>query len=166
RREAQRGDAANPEPARVEGAHAQPRHRARGQHAGAVLRVPESGHRKVDAGNPGIQDHHRLKGSSVMIDVFNHFMPKRIFERLSALVPGHVTLTAFPQLPTLWDVEARLRMMDEFDGLQQVLSLANPPIEMLGPPEKTPELARIANDGLAELCHRHQERFPTFVASM
>jgi len=83
-----------------------------------------------------------------MIDVFNHFMPRSILERLSSLVPGHVTLSAFPELPTLWDVEARLRMMDEFEGLQQVLSLANPPIEMLGPSDKTPELARIANDGL------------------
>ena len=102
----------------------------------------------------------------MIIDVFNHFMPKSIFERLSSLVPGHVTLTAFPELPTLWDVDARLRMMDEFDGLRQVLSLANPPIEMLGSPDKTPELARIANDGLAELCHKHPDRFPTFIASM
>jgi predicted TIM-barrel fold metal-dependent hydrolase len=100
------------------------------------------------------------------LDVFNHFMPKAIFERLAELVPGHIALSAFPELPTLWDVDARLRMMDEFDGLQQVLSLANPPIEMLGPPDKTPALARIANDGLAELCHRHPERFPCFIASM
>jgi aminocarboxymuconate-semialdehyde decarboxylase len=101
-----------------------------------------------------------------MLDVFNHFMPKSIFERLSTLVPGHVTLTAFPELPTLWDVDARLAMMDEFDGLQQVLSLANPPIEMLGTPDKTLALARIANDGLAELCAKHPDRFPTFIASM
>jgi aminocarboxymuconate-semialdehyde decarboxylase len=100
------------------------------------------------------------------LDVFNHFMPRTIFDRLSALVPGHVALSAFPELPTLWDVDARLRLMDEFDGLQQVLSLANPPIEMLGPPDGTPELARIANDGLAELCRRHPERFPCFIASM
>jgi len=102
----------------------------------------------------------------VIIDVFNHFMPKSIFDRLASLVPGHVTLTAFPEVPTLWDVNARLKMMDEFGDLQQVLSLANPPIEMLGTPEKTPELARIANDGLAELCRRHPDRFPTFIASM
>ncbi len=101
-----------------------------------------------------------------MLDVFNHFMPKAIFDRLSDLVPGHIALSAFPELPTLWDVDARLRMMDEFDGLQQVLSLANPPIEALGPPEKTPELARIANDGLAEICRRHPDRFPAFIASM
>ena len=58
------------------------------------------------------------------------------------------------------------RLLDEFDGLQQVLSLANPPIELLGPPDQTPELARIANDALAELCRKHPDRFPAFIASM
>ena len=100
------------------------------------------------------------------LDVFNHFMPGAIFERLAELVPGHIALSAFPELPTLWNVDARLRMLDEFDGLQQVLSLANPPIEVLGPPDRTPALARIANDGLAELCRKHPERFPCFIASM
>src|SRR5919197_256047 len=100
------------------------------------------------------------------LDVFNHFMPKAIFDRLSDLVPGHIALSAFPELPTLWDIEARLRMMDEFDGMQQVLSLANPPIEMLGRPDRTPELARIANDGLADLCRTHPKHFPCFIASM
>jgi aminocarboxymuconate-semialdehyde decarboxylase len=102
----------------------------------------------------------------MIIDIFNHFMPKSIFDRLATLVPGHVALSAFPEQPTLWDVDARLAMMDEFGELQHVLSLANPPIEMLGTPDKTPELARIANDGLAELCRRHPDRFPAFIASM
>lgn len=102
----------------------------------------------------------------MIIDVFNHFMPKRILDRLSDLVPGHVALKAFPELPTLWDVEARLRLLDGFGDYQQVLSLANPPIELLGPPERTPELARIANDGLAELCRNHPDRFPCFIASL
>ncbi|HZR68020.1 MAG TPA: amidohydrolase, partial [Burkholderiales bacterium] len=102
----------------------------------------------------------------MILDVFNHFMPKSIFDRLAQLVPGHVALSAFPELPTLWNVDARLRMMDEFGDLQHVISLANPPIEMLGTADKTPELARIANDGLADLCAKHPERFPTFIASM
>ena len=67
-----------------------------------------------------------------MIDIFNHFMPKTALERVRALVPDHPAMKAFPELPTLWDVDERLRMMDEFDGLQQVLSLANPPLEQLG----------------------------------
>ena len=101
-----------------------------------------------------------------MIDIFNHFMPRKVFDRVRELAPHHPAMKAFPEVPTLWDVDERLRMMDEFDGLQQVLSLANPPIEVLGRPDRTPALARIANDGLAELCRRHPERFPCFIASM
>ena len=33
----------------------------------------------------------------MMIDVFNHFMPKAYFDRLGDLIPGHVALTAFPR---------------------------------------------------------------------
>jgi aminocarboxymuconate-semialdehyde decarboxylase len=100
------------------------------------------------------------------IDVFNHFMPKVYFDRLGDFIPGHMVLTSFPRLETLCDVEARLRLLDRFDGLQQVLSLANPPLELVGPPDKTPELARIANDALAEICRSHPDRFPAFVAAV
>jgi predicted TIM-barrel fold metal-dependent hydrolase len=101
-----------------------------------------------------------------MLDIFNHFMPDSIFNRLEKLVPGHVALKAFPERPSLLDLSSRLKMMDEFEGLQQVLSLANPPIEILGGPDITPLLAQIANDGLAEICSKHPDRFPCFIASM
>jgi len=93
-------------------------------------------------------------------------MPKVYFDRLADLIPDHVTLTAFPRLKSLIDVDARLRLIDEFDGLQQVLSLANPPVELVGPPDATPNLARIANDGLAELCARYPDHFPGFIAAL
>jgi len=102
----------------------------------------------------------------MILDVYNHFIPQPIFDRLGDLIPGHIALKAFRQLPTLWDIEARLRLLDEFGEVAQVLSLANPPIEHMGPAERTPELARMANDGLAELCHEHPERFPAFIASL
>src|SRR5262249_28118264 len=105
-------------------------------------------------------------GLEAMLDIFNHFMPKAYLDRLGALIPGHAVLTAFPRLLTLWDVEARLRLLDEFGDLQQVISLANPPIELIAAPDKTPELARMANDALAALCSRYPDRFPTFVAAL
>jgi predicted TIM-barrel fold metal-dependent hydrolase len=101
-----------------------------------------------------------------MIDIFNHFMPKAYLDRLGSLVPGHMVLTSFPRLKTLWDVDARLSLLDEFEGLQQVLSLANPPLELIAAPDKTPELARMANDALAELCRKHPDRFPAFIAAL
>lgn len=54
-------------------------------------------------------------------------------------------LAAFPRISTLVDVEARLRLVDEFGEMQQVLSLANPPLELIAPPQVTQKLARIAN---------------------
>lgn len=101
-----------------------------------------------------------------MIDVFTHFMPKPYFDRLADLIPGHVVLSAFPRLKTLCDVDARLKLLDEFDGLQQILSLANPPIELIGPPDRTKEVARHANDALAEVCRKQPDRFPAFIASL
>jgi len=102
----------------------------------------------------------------MIIDVFNHFMPAPYFERLQRLVPQHAAATAFPRLRTLWDIDARLKLLDQFGAYQQVLSLANPPLEFIGTPAETPDLARMANDGLAELCRKYPDRFPTFIASL
>jgi uncharacterized protein len=102
----------------------------------------------------------------MIIDVFNHFMPRAYFDRLAAVVPGHPVLTAFPRIKPLLDVDARRALMDEFGDVQHVLSLANPPIELLGPPDKTPELARVANDALGDICRTHPNCFPTFIASL
>ena len=93
-------------------------------------------------------------------------MPAAYFEKLRQLVPDHPAATAFPKLATLWDLDARLKLLDQFGDYSQVLSLANPPLELLGPPERTAELARLANDGLADICGRHPQRFPTFIASL
>jgi uncharacterized protein len=101
-----------------------------------------------------------------MLDIFNHFVPKPYLDRLGELIPGHPVLAAFPRIKTLWDVDARLALLDAFDGLQQVLSLANPPIELIAPPDRTPQIARMANDALAEICGKHRDRFPAFVASL
>ena len=101
-----------------------------------------------------------------MIDIFNHFMPKAYLDRLGDFIPGHPVLTAFPRLQTLWDVDARRALLDEFGDMQNVLSLANPPPELIAPPDKSPELVRMANDLLAETCRKHPDRFPTFIASL
>lgn len=101
-----------------------------------------------------------------MLDVFNHFMPKPYLDRLGELIPGHPVFAAFPRIKTLWDVDARLALLDEFDGVQQILSLANPPIELIAPPDRTPEIARMANDALAAICDKHRHRFPAFIASL
>ena len=100
------------------------------------------------------------------IDLFNHVLPKPYFERLVDIVPDKRMLERYPKLPTLWDIDAHRAMLDEYEGYQQVLSLANPPLEMLAGPDDSPELARIANDGMAALCKAYPEQFPAFTASL
>src|SRR5260370_15967555 len=70
------------------------------------------------------------------------------------------------EIPSIVNLEVRFRMLDQFGDYVQVLSLPAPPIESLGDPQKSPELAEIANDGLAELVTHHPDRFAGFVAGL
>src|SRR5262245_43816918 len=101
-----------------------------------------------------------------MLDVFNHFVRKPYLERLGGLIPGQPSVTAFPRIKTLWDLDARRKLVDRFDALQHILSLANPPLELVAPPDVTPDLARLANDSLADVCRRHPDQFTSFIASL
>jgi len=53
-------------------------------------------------------------------------------------------------------------MMDEFEGLQQVLSLANPPIEMLGPSTRRPSSRASPTTGLPSCAAIYPDRFPAY----
>jgi aminocarboxymuconate-semialdehyde decarboxylase len=101
------------------------------------------------------------------IDVFPHILPRPYFDRVMAAGPSALQLgKRMAAIPVLVDLDARLRIMDRYEGYQQVLTIANPPIETIGSPAATPDLARLANDGLAEIVRRHPDRFPGFVASL
>src|SRR5258706_6676041 len=97
------------------------------------------------------------------IDIFNHVMPRRFFERIGDYKDIGKRMR---EVPMLVDLDERFRVMDRFPGYVQVLSAGMPPIEALAGSKESPELARICNDGLAELCAAHPERFPTFIASL
>ena len=101
------------------------------------------------------------------IDVFPHNMPRKFFDRMLAVAPPGLTLQKrMSGIPVLVDVEQRFRIMDRYDGYVQVLTLANPPLEVIGGPDVTPDLARLANDEMAALVAKHTDRFPGFVASL
>jgi predicted TIM-barrel fold metal-dependent hydrolase len=100
------------------------------------------------------------------IDVFPHIFPKSFFDRMVEVAPDKNAIKRWLHIPVLWDLDARLRVMDEFGDYQQILTLSLPSIESLGPPEATPELARLANDGMAEIAKKHPDRFPAWVASL
>ena len=99
------------------------------------------------------------------IDLFNHIFPPALFARLGDYLPA-APVARYAKIATMHDIDARLRMLDEFDDVQQVLSLSQPPLDSFAPPSDTPALARLGNDGMAEWCRAAPDRFPGFIASL
>ncbi|HUJ88968.1 MAG TPA: amidohydrolase family protein, partial [Syntrophorhabdales bacterium] len=60
----------------------------------------------------------------------------------------------------------RFRIMDKFGDYVQIICLGAPPIEVYGAAAIATEMAKIANDGMAELVRRYPDRFPGFIASL
>jgi aminocarboxymuconate-semialdehyde decarboxylase len=100
------------------------------------------------------------------LDVFNHIFPVPFFEWMQDNIADKGPIKRWLNVPVLYDVDKRLKMMETFGEYQQILSLSAPTIEFLAPPDKSPEVARLANDGMAALCQQHPDRFPSFIASM
>ena len=101
------------------------------------------------------------------LDIFNHIYPAGYFDRMLAVAPHYKDIgKRMRNVPMLVDLDVRFRVMDSFDDYQQILSIATPPIEVYAAPHDAVDLARIANDGMAELVARYPDRFPGFVASL
>src|ERR1700746_1807035 len=101
------------------------------------------------------------------IDPFCHFFPPRLFERMSRTTGGTKDIGKRIQgVRTIYDLDARLNMMDEFDDYAEILSLGLPPLDAMAGPQAAAEFARIANDGLAELCAKYPDRFAGYVGAL
>jgi uncharacterized protein len=104
----------------------------------------------------------------VKLDAFCHVLPKRYFDRLqqsgSERAANLIKRTA--PIRSLWDLDERLRVIEPFDEYAQIVSLAAPPLESLGEPTETVDLARLANDEMAELVRSRPETFVGFVAGL
>jgi uncharacterized protein len=101
------------------------------------------------------------------IDAFNHFFPRRYFDALVETPAGKADMGKRVRgIPALYDLDLRLKLVDQFADYTQVLSLGLPMIERLWGPEQSPEMARIANDGLAEIVSRHPDRFAGYSATL
>jgi aminocarboxymuconate-semialdehyde decarboxylase len=101
------------------------------------------------------------------IDVFPHILPRPYFERMLKVAPPRLHMQKRMRgIPVLVDLDLRFGIMDRYQDYAQVLTLASPPIEIVAPPETSPDLARLANDSMAEIVAAHPARFPGFVASL
>ncbi len=104
---------------------------------------------------------------SSIIDIYCHIFPDRFFQEMTKVTPMMENLgKRLRTITKLFDLEARFREMDEYGDYRQIISLPNPAIEDIAKPDVGINLARIANDSMAELCRKYPERFPTFAAAL
>jgi uncharacterized protein len=108
------------------------------------------------------------------IDAFAHILPGSYLERLErqlekTMAPSRLNYYregVFYFDPVLTDLDARWRKIEPYGDYEQVLVLAVPPLEEVGPPAVAAEFARIANDEMAELVRRFPDRFVGFAAAL
>lgn len=97
------------------------------------------------------------------IDIYAHIFPPKyraeILKRIEAKV-----LPLMESNPTLIDLETRFRVMDKYDDLVQVLVPTGPPLESIAMPKETVDIAKKANDEMAEIVFKHPDRFVSAVA--
>ena len=102
------------------------------------------------------------------IDAFTHIFPQRYWNRMLEVLPdGRDMHKRVRAIPGIVDVDVRLRMLEQFgEDYRQILTIGSPPIEAFGAPAISVDMARIANDGMAELVRRYPQRFAGFAASL
>ncbi len=100
------------------------------------------------------------------LDAYAHIFPRAYFDRMAEMAKDKGAIKRWLTIPVLYDLDARLEMMKAHPEYQQILTLSNPPIEVIAGPSDSPALARLANDGMAEIRDRHPQQFPAFVASL
>jgi uncharacterized protein len=108
------------------------------------------------------------------IDAFAHILPRAYLDRLErqlehTMAPSQLDYYrqgVFSFDPVLTDLDARWRKIEPYGDYAQVLVLAVPPLEEVGPPPVAAELARIANDELAQLVQQFPDRFVGFAAAL
>ena len=99
------------------------------------------------------------------IDAFNHFNPPRYHEALLASPSGQKDIGKRVRgIPALWDLERRLAGVEQFPDYSQVLSLGMPMVDRLWGPDQSPEMAKLANDGLAEVVAKNPKHFVGYTA--
>jgi aminocarboxymuconate-semialdehyde decarboxylase len=103
----------------------------------------------------------------MIVDIYTHILPEAFSREMARVSPKLENIGArLRGVKKLFDLDLRFAEMDEIGDYVQIISLPNPPLEAFTTPPQAIELAQVANDGMAELCHRHADRFPAFVAAL
>ena len=101
------------------------------------------------------------------IDIFTHIVSARYGQELAKYVPPEVKTKGMMQaIGTLMDLETRFRIMDQYEGYTQVITMSGQPVESIAKGADAVELAKIANDETAALVTKYPDRFFAGVANL
>jgi len=101
------------------------------------------------------------------LDAYTHFIPQRFFDEILMTGDHRDIGKRVKEIPSIHDLDVRLKVVDSFADYAQILSYPQPPFErMTNAADKLNDYARIVNDGFAELCRQRPDHFPGFVAQV
>ena len=100
------------------------------------------------------------------IDIFPHILPVKYKEAFQKVNRSEGFIKMHNIIPTLYDLDYRFRIMDEYGDLMQVLTLSAPPLEVFADLKQSADLSRLANDEMAELVAKYPDRFAAAVACL
>jgi uncharacterized protein len=103
--------------------------------------------------------------SGEKIDLFCHILPPKYNEAFVKKARKGFNYEANALRPELANLELRLKTLDKFGGLKQVLTLGAPGVEGAFPDDAV-DMARLANDGMAEIVNKYPDRFVAAIASL
>jgi len=90
--------------------------------------------------------------------LFFHILPPKYNEAFVNKARKGFNYEANALRPELANLDVRFKTFDKFEGLKQVLTLGAPGVESAFPQDAV-EMARIANDGMAELVSKYPEQY-------
>ena len=121
------------------------------------------------AGAVCVQDETRTRaaGSGEKIDMYCHILTPKYKEALFEIMPRTSYYWDADSIrPALFELDVRLKMMDQVPGLREVLTPGAPPLEYVASSKHAVDMARMANDEMAEVVDKYPDRFVAGVACL
>lgn len=103
------------------------------------------------------------------IDIFPHILTDKYKETLYKKLGSRAKSFYRDDLegtPPLSNLDERFRIMDKYDEYVQIINMVSPSLESVVEPKEAVELAKLANDEMAELVAKYPDRFVAAVACL
>ncbi len=104
------------------------------------------------------------------IDIYTHIIPSKYKEALYQRGDGRFFSENWNKVidgtPALTDLDNRFRILEKYEGLSQVLTIASPALEEATNPENAVYLAQLGNEEMAELVNKYPDKFTAAVACL